>query len=259
MNERIKDVPEKEHKKFKKAFKKEFNDNFYGKLGSLSSDQIKEYMATNKIVVEGVEIVEGDLTPTKQLKEEYQKHEKFAGNTDREYCVLLDKTSNEEIEMSYTSREFLGRIQKLRKEAGLKLDDDIEIFYLAETEFLEKALNHHIDELKKTVMKPLIDGKLKPACYPEVASTAFKLGKETGKIYICKPSISFQKDRVNAKYPDAAFVAGFELLFETFGAEYLKQTAEANGGVFKTKLDGQDIELKLGEDFYLDGFKSYNF
>jgi len=259
MNERIKDVPEKEHKKFKKAFKKEFNDNFYGKLGSLSSDQIKEYMVTNKIVVEGVEIVEGDLTPTKQLREEYQKHEKFAGNTDREYCVLLDKTSTEEIEMSYTSREFLGRIQKLRKEAGLKLDDDIEIFYLAETEFLEKALNHHIDELKKTVMKPLIDGKLKPACYPEVASTEFKLGKETGKIYICKPSISFQKDRVNAKYPDAAFVAGFELLFETFGAEYLKLIAEANGGVFKTKLDGQDIELKLGEDFHLDGFKSYNF
>ena len=245
-------------KSLRKHLNKEFNNNFFNKLGELTSEEIKDYMKTFKLRVEGVDLVEGDLIPTKKLKEEFQKHSTYAGATSGEYCVLVDKTSDDEIEMSYYAREFMGRIQKLRKEAGLKLDADIEIFYSLETEFLEKAIHHHIEEIRKMVMKPLISGKLKPAAYPEIASADFKLGKDKGKIWICTPSISFHKEKVAAKYSDEAFVQEIERFFESLGAEFLKSTAEANEGIIRTKLDGSDIELVLGEDFFLDGFKSNN-
>ena len=239
--------------------KKQFTKKVKDKINSLMSNEIKEYMSANMLLVEGVEIIEGDLIPTKKLKESYQNHDTYTGTTSGEYCVIIDKTSNEEIEMSYHSREFLGRIQKLRKEAGLKLDADIEIFYHAETEFLQKAIDHHLEEIKKTVMKPLIAGKYKPALYPEIANAEITLGKEKGKIWICKPSITFNKEKVSQKYSDNKFTEGIEKLLETLGSDYVKKQTNANGGVFKTKLDGQEFELTFGTDFFLDGFKSYHF
>lgn len=150
----------------------------------------------------------------------------------------------------------MGRIQKLRKEAGLKLDADIEIFYLAETEFLDKAINHHLEEIKKTIMKPLIEGRLKPAIYPEVAHATFVLGTEKGQIWICRPSVSFNKSKLADKFSDKSFSEDVERLFETLGIEYLKAQTDANNGTFKTRLNGEDVELTLGQEFYLDGFKT---
>lgn len=239
--------------------KKSFTKNVIDRINNLMSEDIKQYMDAKTLLLEGVEIIEGDLIPTKKLKDTYQNNDTFGGITSGEYCVLIDKTSNEQIDMSYHAREFVGRIQKLRKEAGLKLDADIEIFYHTETEFLTKAVQHHLDDIKKTVMKPLISGEYKPALYPEIARTSFVLGFEKGTIWICTPSISFHKKRVAEKYPDAKFAEGIEKLFESLGSQFVKSHAEAHGGVVKTRLDGQDVELKLGQEFYLDGFKSYEF
>lgn len=235
--------------------KKQFSKTIKEKLGKLTSDEIKQYMAEGKLTIDGVDIVKGDLIPTKNLKEEYAKNETYAGTASGEHCVLIDKTSNEEIEFSYHAREFMGRIQKLRKEAGLKLDADIEILYHAETEFLQKAIEHHLSEIKTTVSKPLISGKYKPALYPEITSTDFKLGKETGKIWICKPGMTFAKN----KFEDPELQASMEKMCDVLGEQNIRMLAEANNGVFASKVDGHAFELKVDTDVKFDGFKTYNF
>jgi len=246
-------------KKLGQRLKKQFSKGLIEKINSLTSEQIKQYMMENKLDVDGVEIIEGDLIPTKCLKDVYKTHDTFAGITSGAYCVLLDKNTNEEIEMSYNAREYLGRIQKLRKEAGLKLDADVEIFYHAETEFLKKSIEHHLDEIKSTVMKPMISGEHKPAIYPEIASAEFTLGKEKGKIWICKPSIAFHKQKLLEKYPDEKFRDGIEKFLESLGVDFVKSQTDGNNGVIKSKLNGQEFELTLGSEFYLDGFKSFTF
>lgn len=239
--------------------KSKFSKAVIDKINSLMSSEIKEYMSAKKLLVEGVEIIEGDLIPTKKLKEEYESHDTYAGTTSGAYCVLLNKVSTEEIELAYHAREFLGRIQKLRKEVGLKLDANVEIFYSAETEFLQRSVDTHIEMIKKTVMKPLISGKYKPVIYPEIGHTAFTLGKEKGQIWICKPSVTFDKAKVAAKYSDQGVAENIEKLFEGLGQKYVKSQAEANGGVVRSRLDGKDIELTLGEEIFVDGFKDYKF
>ena len=171
-------------KKLGQRLKKQFSKALMTKISTLSSEDIKKYMAESKLAIDGVEIIEGDLYPTKNLKEEYKTNATYAGITSGSYCVLINKIPNEDIERSYYSREFFGRIQKLRKEARLKLDADVEILYLAETDFLKASIEHHLEEIKQAVMKPLICGEYKPAIYPEIASTNFSLGKEKGKIWI---------------------------------------------------------------------------
>ena len=238
-----------------RRLKKQFTKEIRQKLGELTSDELKSYMESGSLTIDGVEFIKGDLIPTKILKEEFKTNETYAGIASGEHCVLIDKTTDEAIELSYHAREFLGRIQKLRKEAGLKLDADIEILYLAETEFLQKSIEHHLEEIKGTVMKPLIEGRFKPALYPEVASCDFKLGKEAGKIWICRPAMTFVKN----KFEDPKLQEALEKFIEILGEQYVKETAEANNGVFKSKVDGQEFELTLGTDLMFDGFKSYKF
>ena len=70
-------------------------------------------MAESKLIIDRVEIIEGDFHLAKNLKEEYKTNATYAGIASRSYCVLINKLPNEDIEISYYSREFLGRIQKL--------------------------------------------------------------------------------------------------------------------------------------------------
>ena len=246
-------------KNLSQRLKKQFTKTIREKISNLSSEDIKKYMAEGKLVIDGVEIIEGDLQPIKNLKEEYITNDTYAGIASGSYCVLINKVSNEEIEISYYLSEFLGRIQNLRKEAWLKIDADFEILYLAETEFLQKAIYHHLDYIKTAIMKPFICGSFKPAIYPQIAFTNFSLGKERCKIWIWKPSITFHKQRLAEKYPDEKFREGIEKLLESLGTHYVKSHVESHAGVFKSKLGKKEFELTLGTDFYLDGFKSYEF
>ena len=117
---------------------------------------------------------------------------------------MLDTESTNEIEWSYNAREFLSKIQQLRKEANLEIEDDVEIFFQADTPLLKSALEKHYDELKDKLKKRFVNATEKPSSYPEVASHAFRFGEETGHIYICKPAISFRKEALTEQLGDAA-------------------------------------------------------
>ena len=101
-------------KKLGQRLKKQFSKALMTKISTLSSEDIKKYMAESKLAIDGVEIIEGDLYPTKNLKEEYKTNATYAGIISGSYCVLINKIPNEDIERSYYSREFFGRIQKIR-------------------------------------------------------------------------------------------------------------------------------------------------
>jgi len=49
---------------------------------------------------------------------------------------MIDSTMTKEIEYSYYQREYTNKIQMLRKQAKLDMDQDIEIFWQANTEGL---------------------------------------------------------------------------------------------------------------------------
>lgn len=146
------------------------------KLSTLTNDQIKEYMEKNTLDIDGIEIMEGELIPCKNFNEKIQNDETWKGAADKEFAVLLDTTFTDEIEAAYIAREYLGTIQKLRKEAKLEIDDDIEIFYSGETDKLIAALNTHKNMIKEKVKKRYICATQKPSAYPVITSCEFVSG-----------------------------------------------------------------------------------
>ena len=236
--------------------KKQFSKKLRAELDNLTNEQIQEYMEKKILVLSGIEILEGDLIPCRKFKKEYETHEIWCGASEKNFAILIDYTSSKEIETAYLAREFLTNIQKLRKECGVEIDDEIEIFYESSTDLLKESLEEHQTMIRDKVRKRFLNADQKPSHYPEIAKAEFKAGQESGMIYICKPGVSFDKERLATQFKDqgADFVSKVEQLFQIIGAQVIE--TQQKEGVFKTKLDDVEVVLKNGEDFWLDGFKS---
>jgi isoleucyl-tRNA synthetase len=90
---------------------------------------IRQYLKTENIEVNGLQITAGMLKVSKDFKEEYQKSTKWAVASSMLSSVMLDTEQTEELKNMGLSREVTNRIQRLRKTSGISIDDQIEIFY----------------------------------------------------------------------------------------------------------------------------------
>ncbi|KAM0753633.1 isoleucine-tRNA ligase [Meredithblackwellia eburnea MCA 4105] len=100
-------------------------------LPNLKSEDVKAYLATGKINVGGVDLVEGDLTATRYVELPAFKEgdaTKLESNTNNDVVVILDTMRHPELEEEGTAREVVNRIQRLRKSCGLVPTDDIDVY-----------------------------------------------------------------------------------------------------------------------------------
>ncbi|EON96288.1 putative isoleucyl-trna synthetase protein [Phaeoacremonium minimum UCRPA7] len=133
-------------------------------LPSLKTDQIKGYLDSGKILVDGVELVAGDLVVKRVLKED-ESSRNLETNTDNYVLTILDCEIYPELAHEGVAREIINRVQRLRKKAGLQPTDDIKMEYkvLADPEniglsevfetqspMLEKALRRPLDKHEVT-------------------------------------------------------------------------------------------------------------
>ncbi|KAL7722421.1 isoleucine--tRNA ligase [Entamoeba marina] len=108
-------------KKYKKDAKK-----YCTALESAGRQEILNFIATGKITIDGQVFTE----------EEVKVHRQFSGDTakqeamwEKDVLILLDIVRDEVLIQKGICREVNNRIQKLRKDAGLKVSDNVVVYY----------------------------------------------------------------------------------------------------------------------------------
>lgn len=123
-------------------------------LPKVTSDEIKAYIDTGKLTVDGIELVEGDLTVQRYIDLPETAEAQYATNTDNDVVVRVDILVHPELMTEWLAREMINRVQKLRKAAGLQATDDVDVFYKFEegegADLLE-ALREYGETIQKTV------------------------------------------------------------------------------------------------------------
>lgn len=132
-------------------------------LPSVTSAQVKEYVATGKITLDGIELQAGDLTTARyvELPTEVNGHSvdvdaaQYTSDTDNDVVILLDiKIRSDFIQESY-AREVVNRVQRARKRAGCKPTDDMEV-YLAYSDEEGKNLINGVLQDKADVINRVL-------------------------------------------------------------------------------------------------------
>ncbi|WVO22161.1 isoleucine-tRNA ligase [Cryptococcus decagattii] len=122
-------------------------------LVKMSTDECKAFVADGKIVVNGVELVAGDLVVTR-FAEVPTGEVKYDTASDNDVIILLDIRRHPELENLSLLRSLTSRVNKLRKEAGLKPSDKVDIFYeydAGEEDAIRPAISGNEEYLNKQI------------------------------------------------------------------------------------------------------------
>lgn len=136
-------------------------------LPSLTSEDVKKYVAEKKIVVDGIELFEGDLVVKRGIKE-VPSSQGMEPNNDVDVMTILDVNLYPELAHQGLGREIINRVQRLRKKAGLVPTDDVVMAYTVlsdpENIGLSEAFDSQTGAIEKVLRRPLdrqetVDGK----------------------------------------------------------------------------------------------------
>ena len=171
-----------------KRLKKQFNKAFRDSVNNLSSAQIQEYHSSGKLTVQNVVLskeTEDLVIKTKYVSENLAEHFALGGEDD--ICVLLDTRQDEKLQNVGIAREMINKVQRMRKNAGLKVDDQIIIFYrLGEkSENLKRAIENEAKLIDHIVKKPFLEFSMKQAHLQEICKSKCEYEEESYEIWLC--------------------------------------------------------------------------
>jgi len=100
-------------------------------IKELSDQVLTSFLEGEKLVIQGHEIVAEDIRIMYSFSGEKSKElsEKYEADSEGDILVMLDTTPDKEMLEEGLAREVINRVQKLRKSAGLKVDDQVTMFY----------------------------------------------------------------------------------------------------------------------------------
>jgi isoleucyl-tRNA synthetase len=122
-----------------------------GALGQVNADEIKKFVASDKIQVAGFELTTNELQVVRTFDESKSSYHAHFTN---EVLVILDTTLDNDLLQEGLAREFINRIQRLRKKAELQPTDDV-LYYCSLTEDKEGQLKNMLIDQKELLTKYL--------------------------------------------------------------------------------------------------------
>lgn len=113
-------------------------------IKSLQYEEIRKLIEEGKFDKNGVEISKEQVIIEKKFLPEYEKDKVFVSLANSDCGIRIDKTSNDDIQRSYLSREIVNRIQKLRQKSGIRISDEILVTYGFKDENQSKNLKKFV-------------------------------------------------------------------------------------------------------------------
>lgn len=172
------------HRSLGQRLKKQYNNEFRTKVSKMSKSDIKVLVEHGEIEIGGIPVYKDDVFLHKKFKDEVTASPDVVGITSDEYAILIDYSSDPEIEKKHLLREFITRVQKFRKELDLSIDDNIQVYYSSETQNLNDILQSEREFVETSLLKQFQVLPKEMENSEKVKMTQFELGDEKGTIYI---------------------------------------------------------------------------
>jgi len=135
-------------------------------IKQLSDQVLTSFLDGEKLVIQGHDIVAEDIRIMYSFAGDKSKElsEKYEADSAGDILVMLDTTPDEEMLEEGIAREVINRVQKLRKSAGLKVDDKVTMYYTVtpQDHNLAKIITKFSDYIQSSSKTPVRSLKTEP-------------------------------------------------------------------------------------------------
>eukprot|EP00668_Euglena_longa_P014268 GGOE01018247.1.p1 GENE.GGOE01018247.1~~GGOE01018247.1.p1 ORF type:complete len:1070 (+),score=313.51 GGOE01018247.1:91-3300(+) len=151
-----------------------------------SHDDVMNFIRSKQATVLGHQLGEDDV---KVVKSFAPGIEDFLLNGDGQVLVMMDKTQSEQLLLKWVAREFVNRIQKLRKKAGLQPSDSIKVYYenTEKDEQIANALAVEAAYIAENMKNPCFDLQTSPISTEEIIREEQELNQKKLLLILTRP------------------------------------------------------------------------
>ena len=132
--------------------KKQYTKELKERLSNLTREEVFEYAKNGKVTINGMEVLEGWLKISKEFNDKYKSNVNLGVDSSLDMSVMLDLTLDDKLKQMGIAREIVNKVQKLRKSAGLNVEDHIEVFFElpanGEVTIFEQLLTNNIKAIR---------------------------------------------------------------------------------------------------------------
>ncbi|RNF26894.1 isoleucine--tRNA ligase [Trypanosoma conorhini] len=118
-------------------------------IQEMSHDDVASFLNTGKAEVCGVPLTLDDVKVVRKIRDGITD---FDSNTDNDVVVLLDKREDQALVDSWRAREFVNRVQQLRKKAKLVVTDKVDVYFQCEDSELTNSILNCAQQVNKTIL-----------------------------------------------------------------------------------------------------------
>jgi len=265
---KVTDVPElvkfkcvPNHSELGKRFGKDYK-NVQKQINELSHEQLAAFVLSGSTIVGGHEFGKSDLVVSLDYVGDKTQR-------DADACeggvVALDIKPDVSMLEEATAREICAKVQKMRKEAGLRKEDKVEVSFRcpAEASVLASVLSSQASYISARInMHPLASDKLPSRAVPLVSECkevrvqtlvdgAIAISSEELELTLVRGCVFFHAAAMAKLLPDADARADVENLVHCKDHAALRAQFAAGSGKLPVSVNSTKVELVCGVHFFL--------
>ena len=224
----------------------------------MTKDDIILFQKTGSFSVGEHTLSAEDITVKHEFRvpDGYAKEQIDAASGEEEVMVIMELEADQSLLDAGAAREFVNRVQKLRKSAGLQASDVVSIFFEPKgddkeaQDGLQRMIANESAYMEESIGCALKHVSSKPAHAVVLATEKCSLSTGAGFILtLSLPAVVL--DDANVKLAcngvdDLAAAVSAVVVSRDYGN--LKQECEKGGGVIVVKVDGAEVKLTLGKE-----------
>ncbi len=230
-------------------------------IEAMDNEQIREYALNHSIKLTDkqgkvYELQEGEIVVEPTFAPKYSKDPDCGCASNLDGCVLISLKITEELNRIRIARELANSIQMSRKEAGINIEDAIDIYYTVEGEEMKKVIGLNMAAIKQVVKVPVVELKYMPkhahVVIKDQYETATPTGTQSITYMVCSAHLAFDIEAINKKYEKVKPAALSRALKKYLETPYGEARKALETGSVHIAVDKVDLVLEKGKEAFAD-------
>ncbi|CAK4076019.1 unnamed protein product [Aphanomyces euteiches] len=216
----------------------------------LSHEQALAYQTNQTITLEGDIVLSGeDLFVKREFKGDKTIYEADV-SADGRLMVVIDVREDNDLKSQGYAREFVNRVQKMRKKAGLVVGDKIHVYFqerAGKDSPITEAVKQFVSTVAGTLGTTPAPLSLKPKDSVTIISEVCEFAGSSVDILVTRPAVLFTDDDVST---DVA-VQNARIFVATMDYSKFRDTLTSDGSVTVT-IQEEVVQLVNNKDVFVD-------